>query len=179
MQRKIILIATICLLGTASAFSASKMQPGLWKWTMSVDMGEAMPKISPQVAAALKARGLTMPDIGAPTTMQMCITPEQAAMDQPPMTQQQMMQQTGCTAQNIQKTANSTSVDMVCTGTRMQGKGHSEFSYTDSTHVKGLSTFTGTGTGGRPMNIKTVFSADFVSSNCGSVKPLQIPARPK
>lgn len=179
MKRKTILFAV--LLSSVTAFSvwgATRMQPGLWKMTVNVDLGQAMPQISPQVAAAMKARGMNIPMPGAPMTMQVCITPEQAAMDRPPMTPQQMQQQTGCTVQNVRKTANSVSSDMVCTGERMQGHGTTTITYKGMTHSEGQSTFQGTASG-RPISTKTTFLSDFVSANCGSVKPVQIPANTK
>ena len=79
----------------------------------------------------------------------------------------------GCTVQNPKATGNSYSADMVCTG-RMNGKGHTEVSYTGPTHMVMHSTFNGT-MGGQPVNTKTDITADFISANCGNVKPFAVP----
>lgn len=157
-------------LTASSALAAGKFRPGLWTTTVTVDLAEAAPKISPQAEAMLKARGLTFPDLSAPRTIQMCITPEQAAMDRPPMTPQQREEQTGCTEQNLQTTADTASVDVVCSNERVQGTIHMEVKYTGTTHYQGSSTLAGT-VGGRPTNAVTTFSGDFASADCGSVKP--------
>ena len=173
MLRNTVLFATICLLAASSALGAGKFRSGLWTTTVTVDLGEAAPKISPQAEAMLKARGLTFPDLSAPRTIQICITPEQAAMDRPPMTPQQLEEHTGCPEQHLQTTANTASVDVICSNERMQATSHMEVQYTGMTHYEGSSTFVGT-VGGRPSNVTTTFSGDFVSADCGSVKPLGI-----
>ena len=150
---------------------AGKGRPSLRTQTVTVNLGEAAPKISPQAEAMLKARGLTFPNLSAPTTIQICITPEQAAMDRPPMTPQQREEQTGCIEQHRQTTADTASIDMVCSNERMQGTIHLEVTYTGMTHYQGSSTLVGTVLG-RPTNAVTTFSGDFVSADCGSVKPL-------
>ena len=175
MPRKIILVSiAACSLVAVAAWAAPHMQPGLWTYTTTMDLGQAMPKLPPQALAMMKARGMNIPVPGQPVVTQVCITPQQASMDRPPAT---MQQETGCTMQNVRQSANTYSADIVCKGTRMQGSGHTDVSYNGSTHMQAQSTFRGTA-GGRPMNTSSKYSADFVSANCGSVKPFQMPPTP-
>jgi hypothetical protein len=166
-----ILAVILSALAASSVLGAGKARPGLWTQTVTVNLGEAAPKASPQAEAMLKARGFAFPDLSAPRTIQICITPEQAAMDRPPMTPQQREEQTGCTEEHLQTTADTGSADLVCSDERMQATIHIEVQYTGMTHYQGSSILVGT-VGGRPTNAVSTFSGDFVSADCGSVKPL-------
>jgi hypothetical protein len=175
MNRKSVLLGVaICCLSGIAAIGAGRMQPGLWKFSTSVDMGMAMPQMPPEAMAMMKARGMNVPTPGQAMVSQVCITPEQAAMDRPP---QDMQREIGCTMQNAKITATTYSADMVCTGDRMNGKGHTDVTYNGPMHMVIHSTFNGT-TAGRPMNTKTDIKADFVSASCGSVKPFAMPKAP-
>jgi hypothetical protein len=63
----------------------------------------------------------------------------------------------------------------------MSSKGHIDFQLPDTEHFSGTSNTTVTGTvRGTPVNmaIDKSFTAKFLSSDCGSVKPVVVPSSP-
>ena len=88
-----------------------------------------------------------------------------------------------CSVTHKVQTAHGIAFDDTCTGHNISSKGHIDFHLLDSEHFSGTSSTTVTGAvGGSPINMKMDknFSAKFVSSACGNVKPLVVPSsRPK
>ena len=87
-----------------------------------------------------------------------------------------------CSVSNKIPTAHGVSYDTVCNGPSMSSKGHIDFQLTDAEHVNGTSHTTVTGTTqGKPVNmaIDKIFTAKFVASACGDVKPLVVPSSRK
>jgi len=63
----------------------------------------------------------------------------------------------------------------------MGSKGHIDFHLTDAEHFSGTSQTMVTGTTqGKPVNmaIDKTFTAKFLASDCGTVKPLVVPSSP-
>jgi hypothetical protein len=86
---------------------------------------------------------------------------------------------TQCSVANKAQTAHGIAYDTACNGTSMSSKGHIDFQLPDAEHFNGTSHTTVTGTAqGAPVNmaIDKAFTAKFVSSDCGSVKPVVIPS---
>jgi hypothetical protein len=86
---------------------------------------------------------------------------------------------TRCSVTNKVQTVRGVSFDNTCSGQSMTSKGRIDFQLPDSEHFSGSSHTTVTGTvGGKPLNmaINKTFTAKFLSSGCGSVKPLVVPS---
>jgi hypothetical protein len=86
---------------------------------------------------------------------------------------------TTCNVSNKVNTAHGVSYDTVCSGGSMGSKGHIDFQLTDAEHFSGTSHTTVTGSAqGRPikMAIDKTFTAKFLASDCGNVKPLVVPS---
>ncbi len=82
-----------------------------------------------------------------------------------------------CTSSNVVQKPGKVSADLVCTGS-MSGKGTYESTWsdpnlsTDSVHFVGELKM---GANTKPVEWKTNGTSKFVSSDCGSVKPLDTP----
>ena len=84
-----------------------------------------------------------------------------------------------CSVTNKLQTSRGISFDNTCTSQSMSSKGHIDFQLPDREHFSGSSQTTVTGTvSGRPVNMtmNKKFAAKFLSSSCGSVKPLIVPS---
>jgi hypothetical protein len=80
-----------------------------------------------------------------------------------------------CTMSNKIQTGNHIAFDTTCTGPNATSKSHSDFQLADSEHFTGSSHSTVVGSSqGHPINMEMnkTFTAKFLSSNCGDVKPL-------
>jgi hypothetical protein len=83
---------------------------------------------------------------------------------------------TQCTASNKVHRGHEISYDTVCSGGSMSSKGHIDVQVTDAEHVSGSSNTSVTGSG-RNMEIDKIFTAKFLASDCGDVKPMVTPAK--
>ena len=89
---------------------------------------------------------------------------------------------TTCKVSNKNQTAHGISYDTACSGGSMGSNGHINFQLPDQEHFSGTSQTKVTGTsGGRAVNMEVdkTFTAKFVASACGDVKPLIVPANGK
>jgi hypothetical protein len=77
-----------------------------------------------------------------------------------------------CTAKLLSQTASTMKSEVTCHG-RMEGVGHAEMTWRGNEHYEGTYSFNGTAEG-RPQNISTRYSADFVKADCGKVKPAPV-----
>jgi hypothetical protein len=87
---------------------------------------------------------------------------------------------TTCNVSNKVNTAHGVSYDTACNGGSMASKGHIDFQLADAEHFSGTSHTTVTGTTqGKPVNmaVDKTFTAKFLASDCGSVKPLVAPGK--
>ncbi len=85
---------------------------------------------------------------------------------------------TRCSVTNKVGTAHGISYDNTCSGQGISSTGRIDFQLPDSEHFTGSSHTTVTGSvQGKPLNmaINKTFTAKFLSSGCGSVKPLIVP----
>lgn len=158
------LLAIAPLAAPESALALGR--PGLWN-IVTISSMPNMPDLPPQAMEMMKKRGLPGP--GQPITSQICMTPEQAKMTVPPR-----MDATGmnCTSRLISQTATSVTSEAICTG-RMEGRGRSTVNWRGDTHYDGNYSFTGT-MGGRPQQVSSKFTGDFVKADCGAVKPFDM-----
>jgi hypothetical protein len=83
-----------------------------------------------------------------------------------------------CSATKAVTSAHEIAFDTACSGRTMTSKGHIEVELTDAEHFSGQSHTTVIGAGhGKPVTttIDKRFSATFLASDCGDVKPLVVP----
>ncbi len=146
----------------ALALAAPHGKPGLWTITSTMTMANA-PQLPPQVMEMMKKRG--MPMMGQPTTSQMCMTAEQVNSGADVLKNHPV----DCTPRVLHETANSAETEVTCHG-MMDGVGHSRISWRGLDHYEGSYDFKGT-MHGRPNDMSTHYTGDWVKSDCGAVKP--------
>lgn len=161
------MITAAVLLLPAAALAAHG-KAGLWNITSTMEMAN-MPQMPPQAMAMMKSRGMQMPGMGQPMTTQICMTQEQVSGDVPPAMHNRAMD---CTTKLLSQTATSVKSEVTCHG-RMEGVGHAEISWRGNEHYEGTYNFKGT-MEGRPQEISTRYSGDFVKADCGAVKPAKV-----
>jgi hypothetical protein len=162
------LIAAVIGLVPVAAWAAHG-KPGLWTISSTMQMAN-MPQMPPEAMAMMKARGMQIPGMGgSPIVSQICMTPEQVSGDVPPA-----MHRDGenCTGKLLSQTASSMKSEVTCHG-RMEGVGHSEMTWRGNEHYEGTYSFKGS-MEGRPQEISTHYTGDFVKADCGSVKPAKV-----
>ena len=181
-------VAAVALSAAAWApvSAQEKMRPGLWEHSvkMKTQSGQmeaalaqaqqALASMSPaqrkQMEQMMAAQGLGLGSgPQGQTTVKVCITPEQAAIDQIP-------QQEGCT-QKIQRTdANTMQVSFSCKAepgeAPTSGEGTVKFdgptAYSGNFKIK-------TSQGGKPEQIDMAQTGRWLSSDCGAIKPAPTP----
>jgi len=166
------IVAGIAMLAVSSAFAANT-KPGLWESTVQMTFGQGGPQIPPEQLEKMKQMGIQPP--GSPHTYQYCVTPEMAARDTPPSS---MRQQDQCKSQNINKSGNTVTMDVVCDGA-MKGTGHIKVTYDSNASYSSAMDFSGTSKEGRPIEMHNKVSAKWLGDDCGSVKPPPMPAASK
>jgi hypothetical protein len=157
-----VLVASSLLL--SAPVYAGHARPGLWNSTVVIDLGGQDPKMTADQAARMDTMGIKMPGRAQPLTSKMCLTPADAAADTPP-------KRPGCTYQNIKWTGNSATGSYVCKGL-MNGSGKFSVSYSSDKHYEGTTTFVGDPIQGQSTKAQTKFTGEWVSDNCGNVKPI-------
>jgi hypothetical protein len=148
---------------SAAAYAHGK--PGLWTVTTQLDFTKGGPQIPPEQLEKMKQMGIQLP-FGKPVSHDVCITPEQAAQDEPPKPEQRG----SCTMQNLKRDGHSFSGDMVCHG-EMEGIGHMRLSYDSDEHYTGSMQFAGQGQREGAIEMNDQFSGQWKSADCGTVKP--------
>ena len=169
MKRNLTLALIAAALGLVPVAAwAAHGKPGLWTISSTMQMAN-MPQMPPEAMAMMKARGMQVPGMGAPIVSQICMTPEQVNGDVPPA-----MHRDGenCTTKLLSQTATSMKAEVTCHG-RMEGVGHSEMNWRGNEHYEGTYSFKGS-MEGRPQEISTRFTGDFVKADCGAVKPAKV-----
>ncbi len=86
---------------------------------------------------------------------------------------------TTCKVGNKMQTAHGISYDTVCSGGSVGSNGHIDFQLPDAEHFNGTSKTKVAGTsGGKPLNMEVdkTFTANFLASGCGELKPLIVPS---
>jgi hypothetical protein len=163
-----ILMAASLVLVPAAAFAAHG-RPGLWTITSTMQMS-GMPQIPPEALAMMKERHMAIPNSGQPTTIQMCMTQEQVNADKPPAMSNR---DESCNTKVLNQSPGLMEAEITCHG-HMDGVGHVKVSWRGTDHYEGTYNFKGT-MEGRPQEMTTHYSGDFVKSDCGSVRPFTPP----
>jgi hypothetical protein len=164
MSKTQIWIAMGCCIVAAALFARaqSTRKPGLWEMTANMTWQQ-----SPMPG------GMTMPGAG-PHTMQVCLT--QAMIDRygAPISQNR-----DCQITNIAIKPNGMTADLVCSG-QMIGKGEVSASWADGNRATGRIHFAGSmqaGPNSMPVEWTVDSSSVYKGPDCGSVKPLPMPAK--
>ena len=161
-----LIVAAIILMPAAALAAHGK--PGLWNISSTMEMG-SMPQMPPEAMAMMKQRGMKMPGMGSqPIVTQICMTQEQVNGDKPPMNNRQE----NCTTKLLNQTSTSMTSEVTCHG-RMEGVGRAQMSWRGNEHYEGTYSFRGT-MEGRPQQISTHYTGDFVKADCGAVKPAKV-----
>ncbi|HEY4124501.1 MAG TPA: DUF3617 domain-containing protein [Rhizomicrobium sp.] len=166
-QISVVFAAGIAAAGLlVSGAVASHGKAGLWNATTTMEM-EGMPQMPdmsqmpPEVQARMKA--MNIQPSGKGIKSQYCMTQAQVDQDRPPVNNK------NCKVTGYKVVGHTYTGDMVCTGD-FEGTGHVEATYDSSEHYKGSTTMKGTGHG-HPVNMHLTFEGQWVSANCGAVKP--------
>ncbi len=190
-------IALPCCLLAATAAQAQKIAPGLWEHTITVKSSGALeegmarmqerlaqmpPERRQQMEAMMARQGKGGPGMaagmsmmsGKPTPMKVCITPEQAARDQIGSGQGD------CQQVSQERSGKTMKVKFSCQredGTKMTGEG--QFTLVSDKEHNGRMVLDGTMRNGQPMHMEMDQSARWLGSDCGDVKPRQMPPAKK
>jgi hypothetical protein len=160
MKKSVWLCGVACVLAsTAPAFAASK--PGLWDVNMNMQLANA-PQIPPEAMAQMRALGMAIPGLGAPIRTQVCITPAEAAKDEPPPPR-------GCRHQNVRRNGAVIAGDLVCQG-ELEGTGTFEATVASEEQFRTTFNFKGT-RGGQPAEFSADMQGQWRGADCGNVAP--------
>ncbi len=167
MNKVLIFGVTAAIVLPLAVSAAGHRKPGLWQITVQTNFTKGGPQIPPDQLAKMQQMGIKMPDMSGPTTIQSCLTPEEAAKDDHPDSGRG-----DCQLQNENWSGNAFSADLVCHGHAGDMHGHEQFtgnggsSYTGTAHMEGSNPHLG---GDFAMDNKV--SGQWQSADCGTVKP--------
>jgi hypothetical protein len=163
-RNSLLVLFSIAALAVGSPALAGHALPGLWNSTVVVDLGGQTPHMSDDQVASMNSMGIKMPGKAQPMISKMCLTPADAAADTPP-------KRVGCIYQNIKWRGPSATGEYVCKGL-MNGSGKFSVTYAGNKHYEGETTFVGDPVQGKSATAFTKFTGDWVSADCGAVKPV-------
>jgi len=144
---------------------AAHGRPGLWQTTLSTNITQGAPSLSPEQLEKMRQMGIT-PPFQKPTTVQVCVTPEMAARDDFPKA---MRPEDHCQIENKNQSGDAISADFVCTGDT-KGKGSVKVNYESDISYAGEIHFAGTSKLGHPIEFRSEFSGKWLSADCDSAK---------
>ncbi len=181
-----VLPATVVLLASAVGVSAQTMKPGLWEITNNMqsggkDLTAAMAGMQKQMAAMPPEQRKMMEDMmakqgvkigagsGGGMTVKMCMTQEMVDRNQisPP-------HQGDCTNTASPRVGGAMKFAFKCTKPPASGQGEVNFSSSEAYTMK-MTTTTSAGGAERTMDMQA--SGKWLGSNCGDIKPIQLPAK--
>lgn len=165
MRKTRIWIALGCwLVGITVAVAAGTRNAGLWEITTTTTFQQ-----SPFAAGTVGG-----PTIGGKHTSELCLTQEMIDKYGALLPQSRGT----CHIDNKVMEGGGMKADWVCSG-KISGKGDLESNWTDLEHSFGKLHFVGTyqdGPESKPIEFITESTASFKSADCGSVKPMPLPA---
>ena len=175
---RVSLTLACCLMAlTAFAQAQSKQKPGLWEVTSSMSMGSAGTPAAPQLPPGVQLPpGMQMPGGPmAPRTTQVCVT--QAMIDKygGPYSNPQ---RGDCQASNISLKDSGMTATITCTG-QVTATGTVETAFVDANTTQTKVHMTGTmqmGPNSRPIDMTIQSKSVYKGADCGSVKPMVMPA---
>jgi hypothetical protein len=158
-----------------AAQGQSKQKPGLWEVTSQMTMA-GMPQMPQMPQGAQMPPGMQMPQSPfAPHTSQVCVT--QAMVDKygGPMSNPP---RGDCQTTNVVIKPDGMTADISCTG-QMNAKGTVTATFTDSNTSSTTVHLVGTmqmGQNSRPVDMTMHSTSTYKGPDCGSVKPMAMPA---
>jgi len=158
----IALLCSLPLLVTV-AQGQTKGKPGLWEVTTQMTIA-GMPQMPQGVQSPF-----------APHTSQVCVTQAMADKYGGPQSQPP---RGDCQVTNVVMKADGMTADIMCTG-QMNTKGTITTTWTDGNSTDTTMHLTGTmqmGPNSRPMDMTMHSTSTYKGPDCGSVKPIQMPA---
>jgi hypothetical protein len=169
-------LALLTLVGWSAPAHAQKLLPGLWEHTVTMkggqmdaamaQMQERLARMPPeqrkQFEAMMGAQGVGLTP-GKPNTLQVCLTPEQAALDAVPVSE------SDCTETSRERTGRTMRLKFACQGQR-KGTGEAEITIDSDKAHRGRMVINSTASG-KPVRMDIEHSARWLSSSCGAVKP--------
>ena len=157
---------------------AQKVAPGLWEYQMTIKSGgarmdSAMAQMQQQLAAMPPDQRKMMEDMmarqgmgmaaGKPTSVRVCITPEQAARDEMP-------QHDGrCKQTSKERSGRVMRFKFACTG-EPASSGEGEYTLISDKEHKGHMTVNTT-VKGQPERMEMEQAGKWISADCGAIKP--------
>lgn len=166
----------VCMLSLSSSlaipvFAAENMQPGLWEVTTESALAKNIPTLPPAQIEAMRKMGVDLSQLQSGTIAnKVCITPDMAAKNElPKMTQKE----SGCAIKNQRQNGNVFTMDMVCDG-QMNGSGVSTTTFASKKSFNSRTQFSGN-VNGLPINDEAISKGQWVSADCGAVKPIALP----
>lgn len=173
MRKLQIQIVLGCCLLAAAVFSWAQVmrKPGLWEMTNTLTWDK-----SPLPPGVTLPAGIPNPFAPIARTRQVCMTQEMIDKFGAPFAYSQAGED--CTVTNIVRKPTGMTAAMICTG-RIAGHGTIESSWPDGSTAHGSAHFTGSmqmGPNSVPVEYTVVSSSTYKSPDCGSVKPLPMPA---
>lgn len=168
MKTSALSVLMALLLLSSAVLAQDKMKAGLWEMTMKSDMMKNMPKIPPEQMQKMKEMGIAVPQMqdGGMVT-RVCITKEMAERDEAP---EMNYKESGCQPKNYQRAGSSYSVDIVCDGPDMKGRGTARGKFDGGNSFTSTYDFKGT-MHGQPVNQHHENSGKWLGADCGSVVP--------
>jgi hypothetical protein len=156
----------------STAQAAGPMRPGLWEMGAQSDLLRLLPKLSAEQTRQLSDFGIQLPPSRDGALLaRVCITPEMAAQEQPPMLAPNDM---GCTSRNFRHQGNAYSMELVCDSEKMNGQGTLNGTFASDRQFSATLHFTGTAYG-QPISQTQQTSGDWIGPDCGKVKPIAPP----
>jgi len=184
VQRLGIAVAGILCFGTVALPAAAQtMKPGLWEINnkmggeQGAKMAAAQAEMQQQLASMppeqrkmmqdmLSKQGMSMGSgAGGGMTVRICVTKEMAARNQAPASQQG-----DCKQEQMQRSGNTTKFKFTCTNPPSSGEGEVTLHNPESYSMKMKST---SQRGGKSEQMNMEAQGKFISSDCGSVKPIK------
>lgn len=162
--------AVLMLSSSISVFAAGSMKPGLWEVTLQSSSMKNIPKISPEQIEQMRKMGVDMAQLQTGAIVnKICITKDMAESDNLP---QMNHKDSGCEMKNQKRTSDGYTMDLICDGAQMKGKGISKTVFASDQSFSTTSEFKGT-MQGVPVNDRTDTSGKWLSADCGSVRPIR------
>ena len=170
MSRSLSVAAALMLFCSIPVFAAGPIKPGLWEVTLQSSSMKNMPKISPEQIEQMRKMGIDMAQLQTGAIVnKICITKDMAERESLP---QMNHKESGCEMKNQKRTSDGYTMDMICNGAQMKGKGSSKTVFASDKSFSTTSEFNGT-MQGMPVNDRTDTSGKWLNADCGSVKPIQ------
>lgn len=175
------ILLTALLLGSTTAY-AQNIKPGLWevqsKMGGNPEMEKAMAEMQKQLAsmppaqrkqmeAMMGKQGMSV-NAGGGMTMKICITPEMAARQQLPT-----QTQGDCTTNITSRSGSTMKMAFACKNPPSKGEGtytmQGDTGYSTHMTIESMQE-------GKPHNMTVDGQGKWLGTDCGAVKPIQMPA---